>query len=81
VGVEWLERAYSHEQEFEADDLGVLLTRAAGFDTAGAVRLFERLRSLETQSETSGLGNYLSTHPPVTERIERLQRGTSHPAP
>ena len=81
VGVEWLERAYSHEQEFEADDLGVLLTRAAGFDTAGAVRLFERLRSLGTQSETSGLGTYLSTHPPVTERIERLQRSTSHPAP
>ena len=81
VGVEWLERAYSHEQEFEADDLGVLLSRAAGFDTAGAVRLFERLRSLDAGAEASGLGTYLSTHPPVTERIERLQRSTSRPAP
>jgi predicted Zn-dependent protease len=80
VGVEWLERAYSHEQEFEADDLGVLLSRAAGFEIAGAVRLFERLRSLDVGADTSGVSTYLSTHPPVTERIERLQRNASRPA-
>ena len=32
VGVGWLERAYSREQEFEADELGGRLMRAAAFD-------------------------------------------------
>jgi predicted Zn-dependent protease len=79
VGVDWLERAYSQDQEFEADELGAMLTRAAGFNTAGAVRLFERLRSLDPDPAASGLGTYLSTHPPVTERIERLRAGSARP--
>ncbi len=77
VGLDWLERAYSQDQEFEADELGVLLTRAAGFDTAGAVRLFGRLQALDGQPDTSGLGPYLSTHPPVAERLDRLRRYTT----
>jgi predicted Zn-dependent protease len=77
VGLDWLERAYSRDQEFEADELGVLLTRAAGYDPEGAVRLFERFRALDADSGGSanaaaGLGAYLSTHPPVDERIARL---------
>ena len=41
VGVRWLEKAYSRDQEFEADELGGRLMRAAGFDPAGAVRMLE----------------------------------------
>ena len=44
VGVRWLEKAYSRDQEFEADELGGRLMRAAGFDPAGAVRMLEQLR-------------------------------------
>ncbi len=73
VGVEWLERAYSQEQEFEADELGAMMTRAAGFDATGAVHLFERLKALNPDSDATGVGTYLSTHPPVTERIARLR--------
>ncbi|MEE2636890.1 MAG: M48 family metallopeptidase [Acidobacteriota bacterium] len=72
VGLEWLERAYSREQEFEADELGGLLTKAAGFDPAGAVRLFRRFQTLSTE-ESPSLGAYLSTHPPVAERAARLR--------
>ncbi|MDP6580294.1 MAG: M48 family metalloprotease [Vicinamibacterales bacterium] len=73
VGLEWLERAYSRDQEFEADALGGLLTRAAGFDTDGALRLLERFQRLDRAATAPGLGAYLSTHPPVHERIAKLR--------
>ena len=72
VGVQWLERAYSQDQEYEADELGGRLMRAAGFDAAGAVRMLERLRALE-RDRTGGLGGWLATHPPTTDRIHRLR--------
>jgi len=74
VGLDWLELAYSRDQEFEADALGGLLTEAAGFDPTGAVRLLERFRDFDGAPTIDGLGAYLSTHPPVHERISRLQR-------
>jgi predicted Zn-dependent protease len=74
IGLQWLERAYSREQEFEADALAVLLTRAGGFDPHGALRLFERLRALDPGG-ARGLGAYLSTHPPVDDRIAELRPG------
>ena len=73
VGLQWLERAYSQDQEFEADELGVLLMRAAGFDLAGSVRALNRFHRLTPSSDRSGLGAYLSTHPPVQDRILRLE--------
>ena len=73
VGLEWLERAHSQDDELEADALGVRLTRAAGFDAAGATRLLERFKALEQGPGLLGLGPYLSTHPPVNERIAGLR--------
>ena len=72
VGVQWLERAYSQDQEFEADELGGLLMRAAGYDPSGCVRALERLQPLDATADTE-LGPYLSTHPPVPERVTRLR--------
>jgi predicted Zn-dependent protease len=74
VGIHWLERAYSREQEFDADELGTLLMRAAGFHPAASVRLLDRFGGLDVGTDHSGLGPYLSTHPPVEERVRKLRQ-------
>jgi Zn-dependent protease with chaperone function len=74
VGFQWLERAYSRDEELEADELGLLLMRAAGFDPAGAIRVLQRLGKLDRSPNPLGLGPYLSTHPPVEDRVVRLRR-------
>jgi predicted Zn-dependent protease len=74
VGVQGLERAYSQDEELEADELAVLLMRAASFDPAGAIRMLECLSELDRQPDPLGLNRYLSTHPPIDERVARLRR-------
>ena len=74
VGFQGLERAYARDEEFEADELGILLMRAAGFDPAGAIRVLECLGSLNPSADPLGLNRYLSTHPPIEERVRRLRR-------
>ena len=51
VGFRGLEHAYSQDEEFEADELGVLLMRAAGFDPAGAIRTLQCLGKLDRSSD------------------------------
>jgi predicted Zn-dependent protease len=74
IGFQGLERAYARDEEFEADELGVLLMRAAGFDPAGAIHTLQCLGELDRTPDTFGLNQYLSTHPPIEERVRRLRR-------
>ena len=74
VGLHWLERAYSRDQEFDADELGTLLMRAAGFHPPASIRLLNRFSGMDATSHQSGLGAYLSTHPPVEERVRKLRQ-------
>lgn len=79
VGVESLERAYSRAEEFEADELGFRLMRAAGFDPAGSIRALERLGQIVPSPGPGSLGSYLSTHPPTDDRVTRLRRLLDRP--
>ena len=47
--------------------------RAAGFDPAAALRMLQRLGARDAQADPLGLGGYLSSHPPVADRIRHLR--------
>ena len=72
TGMKLLSSTYSQDQEFDADEFGARLAAAAGYDPRAAIRAFERLQGLETDSERP-LAQYFSSHPPLAERIERLR--------
>jgi predicted Zn-dependent protease len=69
---QFLEAAYSQDQELEADSLGTRLVSAAGFDPAGAIRLLGLLKELaESGSDEC---SYFVSHPPFAERLEKLRQ-------
>ena len=74
VGAKLLQSSYSRERELAADELGLRLARAAGFDPEAALRMLGRLRSRAAGKEESLLGPYFSTHPPFELRIRELKR-------
>lgn len=71
LGMDGLSKAYSRQQEDEADELGVKLAVASGFDPAGAVRILQRLAASD-----EGF-TFLSTHPPTAQRVRRLRELTA----
>ena len=71
LGTEFLEKAYSRQQELAADALGLRLAMAAGFDGRAGVAVFEKLAALE---QPAGPLKYFSTHPEAQERIARLRQ-------
>jgi beta-barrel assembly-enhancing protease len=68
---ELVHKAYSRDQELEADALGARLARAAGFDARAALRLLGRLPPAGPEAP---LAEYFATHPPVAERLAQLGR-------
>jgi predicted Zn-dependent protease len=66
-------RAYSQQQEFDADSRGVLFALSASYDPTAAARVFRRLALLEPAANSSGLlGPYLQSHPTSAGRASRL---------
>lgn len=64
------ERAFSREQEFEADRLAVTLCARAGYAPQAAAAFLTRLGTFT--SSTGGVAHLLSTHPPLQDRIGQL---------
>lgn len=81
IGMQLLTSAYSQQQELEADRLAVRLAHAAGYDPQAAVRLLIRLAQQNQARQTtggqaiesSGLGNYFSSHPATDTRIANIK--------
>ena len=69
-GLDVLQSAHDRDCEDEADDLGLHLAQAAGFNPAGALQLLRRIEGLG--QEPSVLGQYLASHPPAASRRARL---------
>lgn len=65
-----VERGYSREDERAADREGMAAMVRAGYDPAGAVRLFEKLSAL---GGTRVFG-FLDTHPAGAERLDAARR-------
>jgi predicted Zn-dependent protease len=65
-----VQQGYSRDQEYRADRFAVALTTAAGFDPAGGCRLFSILRNHE--KEAHSLEPYFSSHPSLSDRIDRI---------
>jgi len=70
-GTTLLFRAYSQNQELDADEFGARLAAAAGYDPRGAIRALARLQQ-QTDGNGALLEEYFSTHPPLALRIEKL---------
>jgi predicted Zn-dependent protease len=65
-------KGYSRMLELEADEEAVRLAAAAGFDTRASISALKRLTRLAPGP--SGLAEYLSSHPPIPERIRELEK-------
>jgi predicted Zn-dependent protease len=61
---------YSREHEYEADYLGLLYMAKAGYHPRGALNFWERFSEL---SSTGPIGEYFSTHPMSSKRMEKMQ--------
>ena len=71
---ELLVQGYSRESELEADRRGAELALGAGFDPRGLARLLRRLAARDPGPEPRWkVFRYFSSHPPVEERIRRLE--------
>ncbi len=62
---------YSRTMENEADTLGIVYMKKAGYDPNGAIEAMSRLQNQE--GEESKWEVFLSTHPATSERRKRLQ--------
>ncbi len=66
LGADVGRRSYSKNQELEADALGTVITRRAGFNALRGAEFFNRIPDPGDR--------FLGTHPPNKERIETVRR-------
>lgn len=70
-------RAFSKQQEREADEFGVRLMMKAGYKKSGAVSFFRILEKYEPQHADPTLQTYndfISSHPTARDRRERIEK-------
>lgn len=66
------DKGLDKEMEFEADLASMETTYRTGYDPSALIRVLKKLQKLEASSKDKK-GSWFSTHPPLSERIARLQ--------
>jgi predicted Zn-dependent protease len=69
---EVLNKGYSRALELEADREAARLVAVAGFDPGASFRALKRLERIGP--DNTGLAEYFSTHPSLSERIQELEQ-------
>lgn len=64
---------YSRDDEREADELGVIYMRKAGYNPKGAIDLMESFKALEKR-EPSKIEAWFASHPQTSERIANISQ-------
>jgi len=73
AGRQLLGGAFSKDDELEADVFAEALVRTAGGDAFAAERLLEKLDQRSSAQIVGIAGDYLATHPRLTERVANLR--------
>ncbi|HOJ76786.1 MAG TPA: M48 family metallopeptidase [Bacillota bacterium] len=73
ISLSLLQLGYSREAEYEADRRGVELLIGAGYNKQELVNFWKRVQSDSNGGELTGIFQLLSTHPPLTERIQQIE--------
>ncbi len=65
---------YSRQDENLADKLSVRYAKRSGFDPQGSISFFKKLQAEADQKGTGYTIVFLSSHPPIKDRIENIER-------
>ena len=73
-----VQNGYTEEQEFDADDFACRLTKSAGYHPAAGIQWMREL--LDVTDELPIISTHFAAHPPLKQRIARMQKAqTSTP--
>lgn len=69
-----VDRGYSREYEFEADNAGAFYVSKTNYNPWGLVFFLERLQRMQKKKGAKTAGNIFSTHPVTKDRVSRLEK-------
>jgi predicted Zn-dependent protease len=75
IGLQVLFLKFSRDDEYQADSLGVLYSRNAGYSPSQMIPFFRSIQKLEEKAGGGmKLPNFLSTHPLTEKRIQEAEK-------
>lgn len=66
-------QGYGRENEYEADNLGVLYSKKAGYNPKGMIQVFQKFKAMEGKPPNA-FEQLLASHPPAKDRIANANR-------